>query len=353
MLHMVPSCSPTPPTHDAHSFDFDLDLLPTSGNEVPCLEFPLPDLDNSSQVPSVGSAYSPCQQVPSPSNSLSPLAHSPTMFSPMDPSANQKSPGGPIRPSGGSGSFSGGPRYGAAMAASPLSSAQSPQSPACRAGGPGNRLSSTDSTKTFSSSGSTSGNYLADSLAEFQELQAKIKFEQDSLSPQQPISSSNSSSFQRETQATLQVKIEPMEFLGGGHGAGPVSGGYSSHPNLADLKRVSMDSNSSGGSNFGMDLASLPPPPAYSEGVRQQQQQQQQQQRQPSCDEAPQPTESQEDDDDNVQVKMEPVLSLAMAQVKNDIDNACRQLGINAGNYWCMMISQTELTMFINNQVLD
>ena len=239
------------------------------------------------------------------------------MFSPVDPTANQKSPSGPLKPSGSS--FPG-PRYTAI--ASPVSSLppNSPYSPAagCRAGGPSNRLSSTDSTKTFSSSGSTSGNYLADSLAEFQELQAKIKFEQDAQSQQQPPPPAYPQlQQQQETKATIQVKIEPMDLL---------SGSFSGHN--SELKRVSMDSNSSGGSNFGFDAvaglqSSLPPPPAYSEGVRQlrghlhhQEDLEDPQQQQHS----------------NVQVKMEPVLSLAMAQVKNDISNACRQLGIQAGN---------------------
>ena len=51
MMHLVPSCSPQPPTFDASQLEFDLDLLPL---------------------------------VPSPSSCLSELPVSPTMFSPHD-----------------------------------------------------------------------------------------------------------------------------------------------------------------------------------------------------------------------------------------------------------------------------
>ena len=347
---MVPSCSPTPPTHDAHSFEFDLDLLPSSGcceeEEDPSrLEFPLPDLDaaqsstspppppQQQEVPSPPPAYaSPCQQVPSPSNSLSPLAHSPTMFSPVDPpSASQKSPGGGNVPacqataSGFTTSLGGGgvgPRYAAIASPLPLVPPSSPYSPACRAGGPNNRrLSSTESTKTFSSAGSSSGGggggTLADTLAEFQELQSKIKFEQQQQ--QQDQAALPLPPPYQETKATIQVKIEPMDLLS--------QGGYSHHT----AKRVSMDSNSStaSGDFGGFDLASLPPPPpAYSTSTAAERvargMHHLQSSQGSSCEE--------ELDMQTPQVKMEPsVISLAMEQAKNDIDDACRQLGIAAG----------------------
>ena len=55
----------------------------------------------------------------------------------------------------------------------------------------------------------------------------------------------------------------------------------------------------------------LPPPPAYANNPG---------------------TSSSEGSKDDVQVKMEPVLSLAMAQLKDEIEMACTQLGIGQGN---------------------
>ena len=63
MMHQVPSCSPVPPTHDAHSFDFDLDLLPSSETAAAInhsldllsdVQLPLTDTSYNSDIDSCG-----------------------------------------------------------------------------------------------------------------------------------------------------------------------------------------------------------------------------------------------------------------------------------------------------------
>lgn len=129
MMHLVPSCSPQPPTFDASQLDFDLDLLPLAD-----------------------------YQVPSPTSSLSPLdiPVSPTMFS-SDNSKddtrrwNVPSPGSSVSPN-------------------------SPYSPAGRR----ERNISTQSTGCLQEVDMSNIN-LQESLLEFTQLQDKIKKEQDLL----------------------------------------------------------------------------------------------------------------------------------------------------------------------------
>lgn len=131
MMHLVPSCSPHPPTFDASQLsqlDFDLDLLPLSD----------------------------CQ-VPSPTSSLSPLdlPVSPTMFSPDNSKDDRR--------------YAGVPSPGSSMSPS------SPYSPAGR----GERKISTQSAGLQEVDMSSIN--LQESLLEFTQLQDKIKQEQDFL----------------------------------------------------------------------------------------------------------------------------------------------------------------------------
>ena len=249
------------------SFEFDLDLLPaTAANgaadcQVPTLELPIPDCSigggggggghNNSGYFCDKSTYF----VPSPTNTLSPLeasAHSPTMFSPGGGGSGGDGSGGNNRGR----KSAGGNRYYA-----PISSPVSlpPNSPSITS----RRLSSTDSVKTSSSGASsstaTSSSLLQDSLAEFAELQHKVKLE-------------------HQHQEEVQVKTEPMD----------------QYP---------------GTSNPGTSATSRAPPPPY-------------------------PVSGDED----VSVKMEPVLSLAVEQVRREIEAACRTLKISNGKsqtYYC------------------
>ncbi len=143
------------------------------------------------------------------------------------------------------------------------------------------RMNSTDSARTCSSSASTTSSAstsvnLQESLAEFQELQNKIKQERDAVNiaspPPYPGSPKAGSSTTTTTKATMQIKIEPVE-----------------------------------SSSFGLP----PPPPAYPTRER----------------------ESSEEGGSNVNIKMEPVLSLAFEQVKKDIDDACKMMGISPSKY--------------------
>jgi len=128
MMHLVPSCSPHPPTFDASQLDFDLDLLPLSD----------------------------CQ-VPSPTSSLSPfdLPVSPTMFSPDNSKDDRR--------------YAGVPSPGSSISPS------SPYSPAGR----GERRISTQSAGLQEVDMSSIN--LQESLLEFTQLQDKIKQEQDLL----------------------------------------------------------------------------------------------------------------------------------------------------------------------------
>merc|ERR1719430_366023 len=127
MMHLVPNCSPHPPTFDASQLDFDLDLLP---------------------------GFNDCQ-VPSPSDSLD-YPISPTMFSP-DPSKED-------------------PNY--RYSASPTSSLcpSSPYSPYS----PASRMERKVSTASSGLQEVDMSNInLQQSLDEFTQLQEKIKKEQD------------------------------------------------------------------------------------------------------------------------------------------------------------------------------
>jgi len=128
MMHLVPSCSPHPPTFDASQLDFDLDLLPLAD----------------------------CQ-VPSPTSSLSPLdlPVSPTMFSPDNSKDDRR--------------YAGVPSPGSSI------SPNSPYSPAER----GERRISTQSAGLQEVDMSSIN--LQESLLEFTQLQDKIKQEQDLL----------------------------------------------------------------------------------------------------------------------------------------------------------------------------
>lgn len=190
MMHLVPSCSPHPPTFDASQLsqlDFDLDLLPLSD----------------------------CQ-VPSPTSSLSPLdlPVSPTMFSPDNSKDDRR--------------YAGVPSPGSSI------SPQSPYSPAGR----GERRISTQSAGLQEVDMSSIN--LQESLLEFTQLQDKIKQEQDFLldsnsgalsldsglaGPSFPMSmpshrfSMSSESGQAyplspdSTQHSQDVKLEPLDFL--------------------------------------------------------------------------------------------------------------------------------------------
>jgi len=190
MMHLVPSCSPHPPTFDASQLsqlDFDLDLLPLSD----------------------------CQ-VPSPTSSLSPLdlPVSPTMFSPDNSKDDRR--------------YAGVPSPGSSI--SPLS----PYSPAGR----GERKISTQSAGLQEVDMSSIN--LQESLLEFTQLQDKIKQEQDFLldsnsgalsldtglaGPSFPMSmpphrfsmsSEGGQSFPLSPDSTQQghdVKMEPLDFL--------------------------------------------------------------------------------------------------------------------------------------------
>merc|ERR1719278_1270152 len=128
MMHLVPSCSPHPPTFDASQLDFDLDLLP---------------------------GFNDCQ-VPSPSDSLD-YPISPTMFSP-DPTKEDLNHRG--------------------YTASPTSSLcpSSPYSPYS----PASRMERKVSTASSGLQEVDMSNInLQQSLDEFTQLQEKIKKEQD------------------------------------------------------------------------------------------------------------------------------------------------------------------------------
>lgn len=313
MMQQVPSCSPVPPTHDAHSFDFDLDLLPSSSanhsaedTSLALGDFRLPLTAADVEIDSCGgsvcsssvSGASPSQQVPASPESDHSGPGSPTMFSPlMDNKQKPPRAAGPAAPA---------TRY------APVASPQSPYSPAaCRPSG--SRISSTDSAKTCASTSSSCSSTLQDSLAEFVELQRQVKYEPGQQQQQQLQQFAPA-----ETKATIQVKIEPVEL------------GAMSPPSLLP-RRASVASSTSSSLaaapatpflNF--DAPALPPPPAYSDAARpaanEPVAEQQQQQQQPS-------------DDDDVRGKMEPVLSLAIEQVKSDIFKTSVQLGISQGTY--------------------
>jgi len=186
MMHLVPSCSPHPPTFDASQLsqlDFDLDLLPLSD----------------------------CQ-VPSPTSSLSPLdlPVSPTMFSPENSKEDRR--------------YAGVPSPGSSL------SPNSPYSPAGR----GERRISSQSVGLQEVD--VSNINLQESLLEFTQLQDKIKKEQDllldssslepaSLNPSFPLSlpsqtysmpSDSGHAFPLSPDSTQQsqsVKLEPLDFL--------------------------------------------------------------------------------------------------------------------------------------------
>ena len=231
-MHMVPACSsPQPQTASASSnFDFDLDLLPVDCQGVPSLDLPLfheYGLANACAAAATANAkpaqHAPLSreyQVPSPTNILSPIevgqAHSPTMFGHFE---GQKSPGSAKDAAQ---QHHGHGRYGALPSPGGASlPPNSPYSPAMRP----NRMSSTDSCMTSASTTSTvstsgpGGFLLQDSLAEFQELQARIKMEQvDVMSPPPAYATAvsatnnanaNASSASGSNMAT--VKIEPLD----------------------------------------------------------------------------------------------------------------------------------------------
>ncbi len=312
----LPSASPASDSSSASSssFDFDLDLL---DYEVPGgLELPFPA--DSSIAASAAVAGGGHQQVPSPTNALSPIEagegvaipHSPTMFSPADPSAAAQKAAGAAAAGGkqseqqhatttasvAAASASVGGRY--APLASPVSlPPASPYSPiSCQQRGhPHRRLSSTDSARTCSSTTSSSSSStstsasaatLQESLAEFQELQNRIKQERDASihsPPPYPGSPKSSVATTTTTRATMQIKIEPLE-----------------------------STSASSSSSFGLP----PPPPAYSSKSRQE------------------PAEEEGGQEADVTDKMEPVMAMDMEHIKKDIAAACKIMGISPSEYY-------------------
>ena len=348
---LLVSSSPASDSSSASSssFDFDLDLL---DSEIPGLELPLPESNSSSSNNNSGNfcslsspAYegqqqqpllyqSPQHQVPSPTNALSPIEatdgatipHSPTMFSPADPSAAQKTAqmkqtaeaaqvaGGQTAASPSPASIHHHPHHHhhqqqqrAVVCASasvggryvPLASPvslppASPYSPP-NSRGP-QRLSSTDSARTCSSTTSTSSSTssasaatavnLQESLAEFQELQNRIKQERDATTTiQSPPPPPYPGSPKTTTKATVNIKIEPVD-------------------------------HQSPSSSF------IQSPPSYSASA---------------CSSRQRSEEEVEAEEQAAAststVKMEPVFNLAMEHVKKDILAACKIMGISPSEY--------------------
>lgn len=322
MMHLAPTCS-SPQLQTSSNFDFDLDLLPADG-EVPDLGL-LPEfanLGNTSGSFSLEEYQQNCgsfqhldYQVPSPTHTLSPLetlVHSPTMFSPYD--NTQKSPGSKPNtkphPHGDPGQ-----RY--VQMPSPMSlPPASPYSPATRP----NRLSSTDSCMTSSSTASI----MQDSLAEFQELRNKIKQErQDGYAHPPP------PPYNIATRGTLNIKIEPCDHVSGIATATVPQGrmdqnrmidGSSPFASPQRMNFKPMESGMYGTSrsdvnSYCMNTNMDSNKPLMSMAG------------QSNC----MPVSSNQADSDDVRSKIEPVLSLAMAEVKDDIENSCRCLGISHG----------------------
>ena len=102
--------------------------------------------------------------------------------------------------------------------------------------------------------------------------------------------------YPKATEATVQIKIEPVE-----------AAEASNPTRFGDVKPF----------EFGVGVArpNQPPPPAYP-GIK-------------------------EEPEHDVNVKMEPVLSLAMEQVKRDISNACKILNISPSEYSNLFLSLT------------
>lgn len=169
MMHLVPSCSPHPPTFDASQLEFDLDLLP---------------------------GFADCQ-VPSPSDSLD-YPISPTMFSPEQGKDDRGYSGSP------SSSFS----------------PSSPYSPAPRS----ERKISTASTSLQEIDMSTVN--LQESLLEFTQLQDRIKKEQEQalsldsgLNSPFPYAAPSAQPYTLPSTVPIypdsssDIKMEPLEFL--------------------------------------------------------------------------------------------------------------------------------------------
>lgn len=231
------------------------------------------------------------QQVPSPTSVLHDIhASPPTMFSPMSDQQQKKH------------SYAPGLVNSPAAASSTSSAAgcpPSPYSPVCRAQTGGQRLSSTDS---YASGG---GNFsLQESLAEFNELQNKIKLENDLGSPPPPppynmaatsaTSAAGPCSPVENMEATVQIKIEPVD----------------ANSALPELRRYgAFDLNVSTGCFNKPDN----PPPAYPSTSS-------------STSAAAIKTEDATEDEGDV-------LSLAMEQVRSDIKAACQTLNISHSEY--------------------
>ncbi|XP_059079826.1 DNA-binding protein D-ETS-4-like isoform X3 [Tigriopus californicus] len=323
MMHLAPTCA-SPQLQTSSNFDFDLDLLPADG-EVPDLGL-LPEfanLGNTSGSLSLEEYQQNCgsfqhldYQVPSPTHTLSPLetlVHSPTMFSPYD--NTQKSPGAKptTKPHP-----HGDPGQRCVQMPSPMSlPPASPYSPATRP----NRLSSTDSCMTSSSTASI----MQDSLVEFQELRNKIKQERQDGYPHPPPPPYNIA-----TRGTLNIKIEPCDQVGGVATASvpQVPQGHVDHGrmiegsstfaspqrfNFKPMESGMFGTSRSDVSSYCMNTNVDGHKPLISMAG------------QSGC----MSVSSSQADSEDVRSKIEPVLSLAMAEVKDDIENKCRCLGIS------------------------
>jgi len=275
MMHLVPSCSPHPPTFDASQLDFDLDLLP---------------------------GFNDCQ-VPSPSDSLD-HPWSPTMFSP-DPAKED-------------------PNY--RYSASPTSSLcpSSPYSPYS----PASRMERKVSTASSGLQEVDMSNInLQQSLDEFTQLQEKIKKEQDMAlsldtglsapfpafpgASSQPYPSPLAAPTFPEAPAP-GVKLEPLDFqppkTAPSHTATSQTG--SSHL----LKQLQDDSFKTKWDLKPFDFGGTTG--FISERSKA----------------AAQRSEQKKGEVAKSDVKIEPVLDLAVEQVKKDIESTCSMLGISSAD---------------------
>jgi len=283
MMHLVPSCSPHPPTFDASQLDFDLDLLP---------------------------GFNDCQ-VPSPSDSLD-YPISPTMFSP-DPSKDDQHRG---------------------YTASPTSSLcpSSPYSPYS----PASRMERKVSTASSGLQEVDMSNInLQQSLDEFTQLQEKIKKEQDmALSLDSgltsPFPSFSGPAASQQTYNLPQavpsypdsssVKIEPLDFLPpkGSTGSHTATSQASNSESSNQLLKQCLQDDSFKTKwdlkpfDFGVTTGFI------SERSK------------AAVEQRSVQKKEEEEEETKSEVKIEPVLDLAVEQVKKDIESTCTMLGISS-----------------------